>query len=769
MRFILLFLISLNAFGASIWPNGTRLETFQNGFLFGNGETIDATSSQVELSTGLEVLGPIGFEQQLTPSNPSAGFNKLYFKSDEKLYSLDSAGTEKPIGGAQVAGQEQTPADASLVEVPNNQATETDTNSFLLETGNNNLLTNPSFEHSTFDSGWTVTGTAVSSEELSVLVSGKKSFEVVATAQTFRLEQKSTIYASQIGDTQGLATIRIKNTNPLLKVCSISNDVDGNCIDVESDNQWHLYEIPFLLGSTNSGLVVKAESSTGTAYIDDAYVGIIKPGMITETGAVGPWIEYVPVTQGLGAATISAFYRINGDSIEIDAKVTPGTTNGDEARLGLPSGFVSAGTNRIPTLRQAGVWFVGDSATNKGGAVLIEPNVTYVTFSSRDVFGSSSTNPIGKNVGTVTLLANSTVQATIPIAGLNSRVSLYSQQCRKPSDCENVFSAKVAADGTVSAENLDWINGNAAIASTSTYTLTFNPSIFTVAPNCTSMVESSVNFDATMPSTSSTTAVTRIKNSNDGTAQALGYWIICTKAAPDYKERNMITGSFEGIEKCADPYECTDTFSAVVQANGTITSENLDFINGNCTNSSESVCTFNSGIFTQTPSCVAIAGPRSTQVVFANIVAQSSSSVTIGRTTNATSLIDPFTLICQKQGVDFRPKTAVAGTFIDSVVNPNGGARVTFCAASFDVSNVETSDTCNMVSSNTGGSPRTVNFTASYWASAPSCWCNAAFNSSLGSSCDVHSASTSSIQASMYNNNARVNNAVTVFCLGYRQ
>src|SRR5574343_1168262 len=42
--------------------------------------------------------GPTTAAQTTTPSTPSSGFNKLYFKSDDKLYTLDSAGTESPVG-----------------------------------------------------------------------------------------------------------------------------------------------------------------------------------------------------------------------------------------------------------------------------------------------------------------------------------------------------------------------------------------------------------------------------------------------------------------------------------------------------------------------------------------------------------------------------------------------------------------------------------------------------------------------------------------------
>jgi len=42
----------------------------------------------------------IQFTQIATPANPAALSNKLYFKSDDNLYKLDSAGTETEVGGA---------------------------------------------------------------------------------------------------------------------------------------------------------------------------------------------------------------------------------------------------------------------------------------------------------------------------------------------------------------------------------------------------------------------------------------------------------------------------------------------------------------------------------------------------------------------------------------------------------------------------------------------------------------------------------------------
>lgn len=60
------------------------LKTFTNGLVSQSSTKIDGD--------GLTI------KQITTPSNPSAGYNKLYFKSDDKLYRLTSGGSETEIG-----------------------------------------------------------------------------------------------------------------------------------------------------------------------------------------------------------------------------------------------------------------------------------------------------------------------------------------------------------------------------------------------------------------------------------------------------------------------------------------------------------------------------------------------------------------------------------------------------------------------------------------------------------------------------------------------
>lgn len=61
---------------------------------------VDATSSNVATLTNKTFGDAITFTQITTPTTPSSGFDKLYFKSDDKLYKKTSAGVESEVGAA---------------------------------------------------------------------------------------------------------------------------------------------------------------------------------------------------------------------------------------------------------------------------------------------------------------------------------------------------------------------------------------------------------------------------------------------------------------------------------------------------------------------------------------------------------------------------------------------------------------------------------------------------------------------------------------------
>jgi len=177
-----------------------------------------------------------------------------------------------------IKGQAQSGTLYSNVhQFPNNQVTNTGGINALVETGNKNILINPSFEHLTFSTGWT-NSAGTFTEETVIDIDGLKSAKLVLSSQTMSLTQSSTLYAAQFADgVQGLASVRVKS-NVALKVCAIQAGTVSSslCVNVQANNKWGLYKVPFILGATSNGISIASSGAvSGTVYIDDAFVGAV--------------------------------------------------------------------------------------------------------------------------------------------------------------------------------------------------------------------------------------------------------------------------------------------------------------------------------------------------------------------------------------------------------------------------------------------------------------------------------------------------------------
>jgi hypothetical protein len=107
------------------------------------------------------------------------------------------------------------------------------------------------------------------------------------------------------------------------------------------------------------------------------------------------WTSYTPTLTGFGSPSVSeCFHKRKGSDLFIQCRFTSGTTTATEARLSLPSGLTINSTY-IPSITSKGVYFrnaVGAAAGSKGSAILAEPGVGYVTFSTADVFSGTNAN-----------------------------------------------------------------------------------------------------------------------------------------------------------------------------------------------------------------------------------------------------------------------------------------------------------------------------------------------------------------------------------------
>jgi hypothetical protein len=88
--------------GSGAFVSGTGgLITLKSGFGTAGGPIL-LKSGDVEwlevTKTDFGVKGALTLTEVATPANPAAGFDKLYFKADDKLYRLNSAGVEAEVG-----------------------------------------------------------------------------------------------------------------------------------------------------------------------------------------------------------------------------------------------------------------------------------------------------------------------------------------------------------------------------------------------------------------------------------------------------------------------------------------------------------------------------------------------------------------------------------------------------------------------------------------------------------------------------------------------
>ena len=135
------------------------------------------------------------------------------------------------------------------------------------------------------------------------------------------------------------------------------------------------------------------------------------------------WIDYTPTFTGFGTATnVSARYKVNGPNIDVECTWTTGSPTASEARISLPEGYVSS--SDLETLEIAGIFGRSASTANNGGFVVKEPSVSYFTFSSSSVFGSTTNGGLEKVNGNQMVASGQDFffTATVPIEGLTSGV-----------------------------------------------------------------------------------------------------------------------------------------------------------------------------------------------------------------------------------------------------------------------------------------------------------------------------------------------------------
>jgi hypothetical protein len=240
----------------------------------------------------------------------------------------------------------------------------------------------------------------------------------------------------------------------------------------------------------------------------------------------------------------------------------------------------------------------------------------------------------------------------------------------------DTFSAKVAdgsATTTVSGENADWINGNCTNPSAGVYVCSFNAGVFpSVAPNCfAEPVQAGSNGISTKVTAVSTSSVS-LEIRNNGSTPAVAdhdFNLFCTKAGSDAKQSVQV---YKSIPKVA---ENINNFTARIDGTvspSTVTLENTDWINGNCSRSATGrySCNFVASTFSSPPNCTCVAEGSNSPTCNINSTGSVTSSainlaVVSGGGADANTV---FYLSCSKSSSDFKLPT-VQPVIIGQVTN----------------------------------------------------------------------------------------------------
>jgi hypothetical protein len=722
----------------------------------------------------------------------------------------------------QAKGLNQSTETFKTIVAPNNQVTSIGSNQALIETRNTNLLINPSFEHSTYDTGWTCTGTGTESGDSSIFIDGAASKKVVTSSQTMDCVQTSALYAAQVAGVQGVVTAWIKSTSAIAQVCAVVDSVDVKCVTIESNNTWKEYVIPFVMGSTNNGIRVKSASDSATTYIDNAFVGVMPATMmpeISQAELVGSLTMTSCNNAGWANATTSyttpvntgCVYTASGDVLAPTTQtygfrinnVKAGTyfiaSSGAMLRQdpAAASSGASArwtdGTNTYP----AGGAFVGvpqqvntpfpqpatftyaNSASSvsinmqlaafvAGGGARIEPDAlaakivfhVYYYPPKSKIYSGDTIYPHAQLYGTLTYaaIANCTWSVT-STSFINFPADT---DCPTPTVTGNLIAPATkipafvlpagAPKGTYKIVSRGGFGGGASggrlqYLRFSDGTNVTTSGIIYMSNTIANLPEASGQFTYDSPLITNTTIQAQGSSSSgamDIYNGSTGSMALTFEVYYFPPKDNPIIGTFEGIEKCANDFECTDVFSATVSGAGVVTNENLDWINGNCVVSGSTIktCTYISGLVSNPMNCVATVFNATVSV---RIDTNTRDQVSVETAGSAA----PFRIICQKQGSDYKPKTAKAATtnemmYVPNVTRPKtcyyafGGASATLASPTECTTGtcVEVYDSCSAGSAPTRsgtGSYSDMTFANGTWKASTFIYCTCrAFDTTSG-------------------------------------
>jgi hypothetical protein len=338
-------------------------------------------------------------DQASTPSSPSAGFYKLYAKSNGKVYKLNSSGTEQEVGSGGAGGknyaQDLFAGDSVTGITGTTGLTATVNASSPLRAGGNIRLSKDAANRQ--NGYWTIP-----LDEIDIVdLDGNKPLTI-----QFRVRTSAAFASSDV-------RIRIYDNDAAAYV-NVSGLMDSSGYLLAAPDST-LFTANFYTTEGNSDLEIRVfvDTVNASAYDIDLVDLSVGPDQVVPGAIQTDWQSYTPTFTGFGTVSgVNISWRRNGPNLEVEGVFTAGTVTAVEGRLSFPSP-VPAAASTLPTLSVA-----GEAIRTATGAfavyVLREPSVSYFTFGLQ----SSGTTALSKATVSGGLIGNGegiTIKASVPI------------------------------------------------------------------------------------------------------------------------------------------------------------------------------------------------------------------------------------------------------------------------------------------------------------------------------------------------------------------
>ena len=324
------------------------------------------------------------------------------------------------------------------------------------------------------------------------------------------------------------------------------------------------------------GLYINAGESFSFAApsgsLDTAQVTLVLSASAISENVVQSWQDgteptaFTPTGSWSSNTTYSGtWFRTKNGTLKIEGKVAvSGAPTATSLSINLPFGLA------IDTVKLGGTdnRELGRSTILDSGSTYYQGRVQYNNTTSVSLVADSKFS--SNNYSEYMAVSNSapmtwangdyvTFSFEVPIVGWSSSTPTL---IALPTSKIMEFSSYVNSSGTVSGENVDFINGNTSVAS-NVHTGTWTSGIFNEAPNCVAVTANGSTNRGVDITTSASGFVARTEQSDVGTAQASHFRIFCQKTGSDYTAPGVFISNLnpDGFNRTNGTTGLIDNFS----------------------------------------------------------------------------------------------------------------------------------------------------------------------------------------------------------------